>query len=58
MRREPRGVPYPLSQKLDAAVVLDATTHARGADSAAFVARGPTPIRGRSDPIEIFTLSL
>jgi len=28
------------------------------ADGTAFVARGPTPIRGRSDPIDIYTLTL
>jgi class 3 adenylate cyclase len=47
-----------LSRDLDASIVIDAPTHARGADGTAFVARGPTAIRGRSEPIEIFTLSL
>jgi adenylate cyclase len=47
-----------LSRELDASIVVDAATHARGTNGTGFVARGPTAIRGRSDPIEIFTLSL
>ncbi len=47
-----------LNRDLDTAIVLDGTTRSRCAHAGfAFEERGPTTIRGRSDPVEVSTLS-
>jgi len=47
-----------LSRDLQAAIVIDDVTAQRAAgETAGFVARGPTVIRGRSEPVSVHTLS-